>query len=200
MIIASPLLAWLWFGAVAFGEGPAAGSAPPRWSLASLAAPPEGWRSEAFPPGPREAALLRYTSREGWLVTGPGGRRAWLVHFWWKPGDSLPGSAFAHTPALCLPWIGWSPQAPPEPIRLRAGAEEWPALSAHFVQEGVKLCAIQMLVAGGEVVPPESDLERIGVRFSRFAGLWKAPRRQVNEELLVYLPGAGGERKRRRRF
>ena len=188
VVLASPLLAWLWFAVAEGGESPA-GAAPAHWTLASLAAPPEGWRSEAFPPGPREAALLRFSTREGWRLSGPDGIHAWVVHFWWKPGESLPGPAFAHTPALCLPWAGWSPQAPPQLIRLRVRGEEVPALAADFAQEGVGLSAIQILVAGGQVVPPEGDLEKIGVRFSRLARLWQAPRHQVNEEVLVYLAG-----------
>lgn len=159
----------------------------PRWQPDATKVA-QDWRAETFPAGPRETALLRYTRREGLHLRGPDGQRAWLVHFWWEPENSLPGPAFTHTPALCLPWAGWSPQGHAEPITLHVAGENFPALAARFAQEGTELCAIQILSATGKIKTPEADVARIGERFERFTQLWRAPRHQVDEEILLYLP------------
>jgi exosortase len=183
-IVLLPLLAWGWF---AHGRnGSEIAPVSPRWQTDVSRLPP-GWRAESFAAGPREAALLRYSEREGWRLVGPGGVTAWVVHLWWKPGGSLPGSAFTHTPALCMPWAGWTPRGPAEPIALRIGREAFPALAARFEQDGVKVCALQVLATGGRVEPPPDPAHFAG-RFARFAQLWRAPLQQVNEELLLYLP------------
>ena len=183
-IVLTPLLVWLWFTASAEKSPP---PSTPRWQPAITQISP-GWQAITFPPGPREAALLRYTRREGLRLLSPSGQPAWLVHFWWEPENSLPGPAFTHTPALCLPWAGWAPRGPAEPITLHIAGSDFPALAARFEQEGVALCAIQILSAAGQIQTPETDPARLGARLPRLTQLWRAPRHQVDEELLLYLP------------
>lgn len=184
-ITSTPLLVWLWFSFSA--EKMEHPPTTPRWQPDATKVS-QGWHAQSFPPGPREDALLRYTRREGLRLRGPDGQHAWLVHFWWEPENSLPGPAFTHTPALCLPWAGWAPQGPAEPITLRVAGEDFPALAARFSQQGTALCAIQILSAAGKIQPPQADVARLGERFARFTQLWRAPRHQVDEEILLYLP------------
>lgn len=186
LLLLEPLAWAVWFAQTAEPAGPRTA----RWRLQPERLP-SGWRAEAIAPGPREAALLRYTERAGWRITDPHGAVVTLIHLWWEPGASQPGAAFTHTPALCMPWAGWTPRGPVVPVMLRAGSREMPAVAARFTLEGVELGALQVLASGGELLPPESDPTRLGARLSRLAQLWRAPRAQVDEELLIYLsPGA----------
>ncbi|MEI8340381.1 MAG: exosortase/archaeosortase family protein, partial [Verrucomicrobiota bacterium] len=186
-----PLAAWAWFAAVT--DGSLKTVATPQWKLHPDALS-EGWQAEDWKPTAHEQSLLRYSEREALNVNTPSGGKAAVVHFFWKPGQSMPALAFYHTPQMCMPWIGWTESAAPAPVTLTVHGVPLPCVQYRFQMEDSQQIVYQTLCAGGRTSAFILDPERIAGRGSRLSMLWRAPREQVNEELLVYLPtDAGGD-------
>jgi len=179
-----PLLVAAWFSAlgVPVTEMPAA----PRWHLDESALPP-GWFAKSLEPSVEERAVLRFSRWECLFVRLPEGDTAKIIHIFWEPGKSMPGMAFYHTPALCLPSVGWQEIRPPQIATLQHFEEQLPCVSYGFDWGGSRRTVYQCLSRGGKTDPFFVTLNLIGNRRDRLSMLWSAPRRQVNEELLIYM-------------
>jgi hypothetical protein len=68
-----------------------------------------------------------------------------------------------------------------------------PFAAYRFAQDGTGFVVLQSLSCGGENGYHIIDPEHMENRWHRLRSLWRAPLRQVNEELLVYLPDFGGQ-------
>jgi len=180
-----PLAAWAWFAAVT--NGTLKTLATPQWKLHSDTLP-EGWKTEDWKPGAHEYSMLRYSKREAMSVSNPSGAMAFVVHFFWKPGRSMPGLAFYHTPQMCMPWIGWTETDAPRPVVLTVHGTPLPCVQYRFRMEDARQVVYQTLCAGGRTSAFILVPEAMAGRGERLSMLWHAPREQVNEELLVYLP------------
>jgi exosortase len=187
-ILATPLLARTWFHHL---QIPA--ESQPRtahWTIDPNRLP-SGWDSEIVQPNDTARTALRYSGWNAFRFRSPRGWSAQIVHLTWAPGTSLPGMAFYHTPAMCLPWSGWSESVPAKAATLVVRGEPLPCVVYRFRQGNEATVVIQSLSNGGATGHHFVDPALIGGRGRRLATLWKAPLRQVNEELLVYLPDFG---------
>jgi exosortase len=185
-VLCIPLAAWAWFTAVG-GENLKTVAAP-RWTL-HLNGLPEGWQTETWEPSSHEYSMLRYSAREALSIRTPSGLTAHVVHFFWKPGKSMPGLAFYHTPQMCMPWVGWRETDVPRPVTLAVQGVPLPCVAYRFRMEEARQVVYQTLCAGGRTSAFMLDPAAMAGRGKRLSMLWRAPREQVNEELLVYLPG-----------
>jgi len=179
-----PLAVWAWFAAV--GNGTVKTVISPQWTLRSDVLP-EGWRAEDWKMGSQEYSMLRYSEREALSVKNPSGDTAHIVHFFWKPGKSMPGLAFYHTPQMCMPWIGWQETESPGPVTLTVHGIPLPCVRYRFRMEEARQVVYQTLCAGGRTSAFILNPAAMAGRGERLSMLWHAPREQVNEELLVYL-------------
>jgi hypothetical protein len=106
----------------------------------------------------------------------------------------MPSLAFYHTPALCMPWVGWTETDVPRKFSLPTHGGPIPCVAYRFVQDGIGIMALQSLSSDGKNGSYLIDPQHIQNRWHRLLTLWRAPLRQVNEELLIYLPDFGEER------
>lgn len=154
---------------------------------------PDDWRAERFEPTRKERALLRFTAYDALKFQMPEGRLVWLYRFEWAPGEGMPPLAFSHTPAMCMPWIGWTLASVPrtESIQLKSGA--LPAVVFDFVRGSERLVAIQLVSAAGLPVPFTAFIPNSGNRARRLATMVTAPHANLDEEILLYIPAPGGK-------
>jgi len=188
--MAIPLLTWSWFARVA--SATALAPERPQWTLNPSKLPP-AWRSESVEPRPGERTGLQFSTWQGCRLQSPEGWSTQVIHLGWKPGESMPSLAFYHTPALCMPWVGWTEIGHPKKMTLPLRGGAVPFVAYHFTQDGVGLLVLQSLSSGGENGYHILDPEHLENRWHRLLTLWRAPLRQVNEELLIYLPALGDE-------
>lgn len=188
-VVAIPLLAWVWFSQIAIPASDLPQTA--QWRLDGSRVP-SGWSAETTElSGPvREA--LRFSEGKSLRVQSNAGWSAQAIHLVWAPGASIPGMAFYHTPALCMPGIGWSQEGEPVSRWVEVRGERLPCVVYRFRQGDAVQIAVQSFMSGGRADFHIVDPGRIGGRGERLSMLWRAPMRQVNEELLVYLPDLGG--------
>lgn len=180
-----PLAAWAWF--VVATSGHLKTRATPQWTLRP-GAQGKNWQSENLPENPREHVLLQYSERQAVLMKNPAGDEMRILHFFWKPGKSMPSVAFYHTPQMCMPWIGWNETDAPRPVILTVNGTPLPCVRYRFRMEDAREVVYQTLCAGGRTSAFILDPAAMAGRGERLSMLWRAPREQVNEELLVYLP------------
>jgi exosortase len=180
-----PLAAWAWFFIATSGHLKTL--ATPQWTL-SPGEPEKNWLVENIPENPREHELLQYSERQGVLMKSPDGEEMRILHFFWKPGKSMPSLAFYHTPEMCMPWFGWTETAAPAPVTLTVHGTPLPCVAYRFQSEGTRQIVYQALCAGGKTSTFMLDPAAMAGRGKRLSMLWRAPLEQVNEELLVYLP------------
>lgn len=183
-----PVLAWRWFASVQIPDSELPRN--PRWEI-SLAKLPAGWDAEPFEPTEHERSMLQFSDWNACRLRSPEGWSAQVIHLFWKPGTSMPDMAFYHTPSMCMPWAGWEQRGEAEQITVSPHGSPIPFVQYRFAQEGAEEMVLQSLASAGKAEYFLVEPGRIGGRFARLAMLWKAPRRQVNEELLVYLPWLG---------
>jgi exosortase len=186
---AIPLLCFTWFSRLQIpaSEMPQT----PCWKL-DAARLPEGWIAEPVAPTDNERATLQFSEWHAFSIQSPSGWTAKIVHLFWKPGAGMPGMAFYHTPAMCMPWVGWRQVGAEERVKLPLHSGDVPFVLYRFDQEGERQVVLQSLASAGRTDFFTVDPQRIGGRLSRLAMLWREPLRQVNEELLIYLPDAAG--------
>lgn len=184
-----PLLAWMWFRSARVPDA----NLPqrPHWSIDATALPP-GWITEPLDPTPQERTMLQFSDWEGLRIHSPDGWVAQVIHLFWKPGTSMPSMAFYHTPAMCMPWAGWTQVGGAGQVTLPVRDASIPFVSYRFRQGSEELAVLQSLSAGGSEEFFTFDPTHAGNRFARLATLWRAPLRQVDEEILVYAPAFTG--------
>jgi exosortase len=185
---AIPLLVWLWFASIgATGVG---GDLRQQWRLAYSQLAPS-WEAEPFEARPGERTGLRFSTWQACRVRTPAGWNAQVIHVGWDRGASMPSLAFYHTPELCMPWVGWTETGRPEELDLPSRGGPIPCMAYRFQQDGAAIIVLQSLSSGGENGCHRIDPTHIEGRWHRLLTLLRAPMRQVNEELLVYLPDFG---------
>ena len=180
-----PLGAWSFFAMVT--DRSLNTFAAPCWTLHPEALP-KGWQVEDWKPGLTESSMLRYSERQAVSLRTSSGSAAHLVHFFWKPGKSMPSVAFYHTPQMCMPWVGWNEIDTPRSVTLAVHGAALPCVKYRFRIEEIRLVVYQALCASGRPSAFMLNPEALAGRGERLSMLWRAPREQVNEELLVYLP------------
>ena len=186
---AIPVLVWAWFASMG-AAGPAA-ELRPQWELTYLHLSP-AWEMERFEPTAGERKGLRFSTWEGCRLRTPEGWNAQIIHVGWNRGASMPSLAFYHTPELCMPWVGWTETGRPEKMMLPTKLGQIPCVAYRFAQDGSEVTVLQSLSSGGVNGYHLIDPKHVEDRWHRLRTLWQAPTRQVNEELLVYLPSFGG--------
>src|SRR5262249_33261660 len=137
---AIPLLTQWWFAHIARTAPPAPDR--PSWTLDAAALPP-GWRAEPVEPRPGERAGLQFSAWQGFRIQSPGNWGGQIIHLVWKPGASMPSFAFYHTPALCMPWIGWTEVGQPKKVLLPLRTGPVPCVAYRFTQDGADVVALQ---------------------------------------------------------
>ena len=189
-LVAIPILAYAWFTSIV---GPASSTPErPQWALDPASLPAQ-WRFESVEPRPGERSGLQFSTWQGYRVQSPEGWSAQVIHLGWKTGASMPSLAFYHTPALCMPWVGWTEVGQPQKMTLPLRTGTVPCVAYRFTQEGAGVLVLQSLSCGGKNGYHLLDPAHMENRWHRLLTLWQAPLRQVNEELLIYLPGLGDE-------
>ena len=188
---AVPVLAWVWFASI--GAMGAVGENRRQWTLSYSHMGP-AWQAEAVEPRPGEREGLRFSTWQGCQVETPEGWKAQVLHIGWRRGKSMPSLAFYHTPELCMPWVGWTETGQPHKMNVPARMGAIPCVAYRFGQEGQAIVVLQSLSNGGETGYHVIDPQHMEDRWHRLRTLWQKPLRQVNEELLVYLPDFGGEK------
>ena len=191
--VAIPLLAWMWFARFS-GTG---GDERPQWAL-SYSHLASAWQAEAVEPRPGERRGLRFSTWQGCRLQTPEGWNAQVIHIGWSRGTSMPSLAFYHTPELCMPWVGWTEVGQPVEMTLPGRAGAIPCVAYRFAQDGQAIIVLQSLSSGGKNGYHLIDPRHVEGRWHRLRTLWRAPLRQVNEELLVYLPDFGEEKEETR--
>ena len=186
--IAAPLLVWLWFSTVQTAPGGLPQTA--QWKLETSRLP-RGWTAVPVEPTATMRASLQFSAWQAVRLQSAEGWTAEVIHLVWKPGSSMPSMAFYHTPAMCMPWAGWEQVGEPALLSLDVLGSPLPCVAYRFRQGGVTQVVIQCLSSGGKNAHHLVDPDHIGGRGSRLATLWRAPLRQVNEELLLYMPDLG---------
>jgi len=184
LFLAVPLLTAFKFCEAAI---PQASLRKPLWSV-HVENLPEGWQKTPWPAASREWTMLRYSQRDGWIFRDPKGQAAHLVHLFWLPGENMPSEAFYHTPAMCLPWTGWNMLASPRRMVIPLEGKDWAFVVYEFGQVEHRVTVLQALFAAGLSEPNVVDPSNIPDRKRRLLTLWQTPLRQVNEEILLYLP------------
>ena len=157
---------------------------------------PAGWQAAPFAERKEEWRQLRYSSSEAWKLSAADGSKIYLIHLYWKVGNRMPGMAFYHTPAVCMPSVGWMQDGEPVTTRLQLGGVEVPGKSYRFRQFNREILALQVIASGGEAdfsaVAAAHPADGAG-RWNRLAVLWRSPRRLIDEELLIYVAGPVSE-------
>ena len=188
--LAIPALIWAWF--YHLGVASARPAEHPQWALARPG-PASDWKTEPLEPRPGERAGLQFSSWEGFRFQSPQGWSGQIIHLRWNDGKSMPSLAFYHTPALCMPWVGWTEVGRPARLSLPLHGQPVPFMAYRFSQDGVGVIVLQSLSSGGGNGYHVVDPKHMEDRWHRLWTLWEAPLRQVNEELLVYLPDFGAD-------
>ena len=188
--MAIPLLSWAWFAWM--GADHPVEDQRPQWTLSYSQLDP-AWQAESVEPRPGEREGLRFGTWQGCQLRTPEGWNARIIHIGWNRGASMPSLAFYHTPELCMPWVGWTEVGHPEKMSLPARGGAISCVAYRFAQDGVGIIVLQSLSSGGENGYHLIDPEHTESRWHRLRTLWRAPLRQVNEELLIYLPDFGGQ-------
>lgn len=161
------------------------------WRLSSDSLP-DHWRVTPLQPSDSVREALRFSDWQGLRVDGPSGWMAHVIHLSWKRGTHMPSTAFTHTPALCMPGIGWTPVGAPQLLTISCAGSELQGVAYRFHFAGAGQIAFQCMFSDGRSTLPLLDPTQIGRRLDRISMLWQAPRSQVDEELLIYLPDLGG--------
>jgi exosortase len=187
---AIPILAAAWFATLS--DGSLNASERPQWTL-DPARVPDTWRLERVQPRPGEKTGLQFSTWQGYRLQSPDGWSVQVIHLDWKRGESMPSLAFYHTPAMCMPWVGWTQVGQPRKLTLPLRTGEVPCVAYRFTQDGAGVLVLQSLSSGGENGFHILDPAHLEDRRRRLLTLWKAPLKQVNEELLIYLPARADE-------
>jgi exosortase/archaeosortase family protein len=133
-----------------FPTDQAASNRKPRvtpWRI-DLSTLPDRWSVRKTEPRVSERALLRFSDAAIYHLTTDTGIHAVLYHFEWQT-QRMPARAFRHTPALCMPWAGWTPTALPLAVELPVANVRSPAV-AHFFRRGTeRVGALQLVASNG---------------------------------------------------
>ena len=185
-LLAIPLMVEGWFSS--FATPDSALPATPRWHLSAESLPAD-WSWQSRTPTIQERASLQFSQWECLQVKTPEGIDANVIHLFWEPGKNMPSMAFSHTPELCLSSQGWKQHSPPEPAPLNLKGLPVPFVRYSLEQEESLQTVYQSLSSGGKIV---AETERpTATRAERLSMLWKEPRRQLDEEVLLYMPTLG---------
>jgi exosortase/archaeosortase family protein len=186
------------FLAIPFVVAPLFSPAP---GVAPLAAPslrvrtsaaPGGWGVQTGELTARQQALLQFSEGGSISVRTPAGMVAQVLHLFWKPGSTMPLFAHQHTPALCMPSAGWIPVGGMERLTLTVHGRPVVCALYRFTQENEPLVALQALFCNGESQSAVGE-PRDARRLRRVTELWEGLKQPgLNEELLLYIPSAGG--------
>jgi hypothetical protein len=153
-----------------------------------------GWSVTVTEPTDRERALLQFSEGIRVNVRTPSGISAQVLHFFWKPGSTMPLFAWQHSPELCLPATGWIPTGARENRTLTLHGRDVDCVLWRFEQDGSQLVVIQALLSNGIAVPART-VGGSRSRFHRLQQLWSARKAALlNEELLIYMPALSSRR------
>ena len=187
-----PLLAFLWFHELVAAQVMAP-QIEPRWVIVTNTVG-NTWKATAVPITAVEKRLLRYSKGEAWTFRNPEGWDAQMFHFFWKPGEGYPSMTYVHTPNICMPSAGWNLDGSPEPAEIRVHGVTIRGGLYRFSQGTLREIVFQTISYGGQTMSTMEDLYASGTRAERFSMLWRKPRQQINEEMMVFIPAsdAGG--------
>jgi exosortase len=184
----APLLVFAWFHGVV--ESRSSKPQPdPVWVI-NTNQPGNGWQATPVAPTAIEKRLLRFSLGEAWKIQDAGSQ-AELYHFFWRPDEGFSSMAYIHTPDVCMPSVGWNLDAMPEPVTLRVHGVDVRGGLYSFSQGAVREVVFQSICYGGKTMSTIDDPYATGSRSKRLAMLWRKPRQQINEELLLYCPSSG---------
>jgi exosortase len=166
-----------------FGGDSVREQAGPNWNLR----PPgmyENWRIVEHPIRPAERRELEFTKGDAVELAGPSGQTGVLYHFFWQPGERPPMTAYAHTPGVCMPSVGWQSCAPATASSLTVHGQTMSGRLHLFQQDQRRIAVFQSVFPK----PYQASVYADCGRWERLELLWKAPRQRVAEVLLLYIP------------
>lgn len=195
LVLAIPLVVRAWFSGFETDAG-AAGRRPV-WML-SPDHIPQGSIAERMEPPKSARTLLRFSEWQSFMLRNADGDAAQIIRLAWGPDARTPAFVTNHTPAVCMSSAGWIQQEPPFLLHLQVRGAQLPCAAYPFGRAGTRILALQFLAAGGQVEPRLVDPARIPGTLQRLKTLWTEPRRQITEELLLYIPDPGDEEARKK--
>jgi exosortase len=161
----------------------------PLWAMRPQAAP-AGWRVEPLELLESQKATLGFTIGEAYLVRDARGATLQVYHFFWAAERS--GLPYAHTPDICMSYIGWTQPGPARNVTLPLRGTEFPARSFRFERDGQEITALYTFWRGGE--PGITGNELLDNRkLARLPLLLSGPRLFGMEEILVFVVAPGDE-------
>jgi exosortase len=182
-----PVLGPAWFAVRP--SGGAQVQETPLWAMRPQAAP-AGWRIEPIELLESQKATLGFTVGEAFLVQDARGATLQVYHFFW--GAERSGLPYAHTPDICMSYIGWTQPGPARNVTLALRGTGFPARSFRFQREGQEITALYTFWRGGE--PGITGNELLDNRkLARLPLLLSGPRLFGMEEILVFVTAPGDE-------
>jgi exosortase/archaeosortase family protein len=145
-------------------------SPEPRWQIDTRHLQ-SGWIARELEPRGPQRSMLQFSRWTGFQIRTPDGRWANVIHLFWAGDRGIPSMAFYHTPALCMPAVGWQLIREPEPFYLEAGGESVPFVSYLLSQDAERVLVLQYLVRGQRTDPFLIDSMINGDRLGRLAEL-----------------------------
>jgi hypothetical protein len=153
-------------------------------------AAPEGWRFEPIELLESQKATLGFTIGEAFFLQHRSGALLQVYHFFW--GAERSGLPYAHTPDICMSYIGWTQPGPAHNIVLPLRGTDYPARSFRFQRDGQEITALFTFWRGGE--PGITGNELLDNRkLARLPLLISGPRLFGMEEILVFVMAPGDE-------
>lgn len=184
---AVPLLAPAWFAVRPSGGEQV--QETPLWGM-KLQSVPAGWQIEPIELLESQKATLGFTFGQAFMVRDSGGALLQVYHFFW--GAERSGLPYAHTPDICMSYIGWTQPGPAHNVMLPLRGNEYPARSFRFEREGQEITALYTFWRGGE--PGITGNVLLDNRkLARLPLLLSGPRLFGMEEILVFVIAPGDE-------
>jgi exosortase len=183
-----PLLGHAWYAARP--DGGVKSQEAPLWAMRPQSAP-AGWRVEPIELLDSQKATLGFTIGQAFLLRNTTtGAVLQVYHFFWAAERS--GLPYAHTPDICMSYIGWTQPGPARNVALALRGAEYPAKSFRFERDGQEITALFTFWRGGE--PGITGNELLDNRkLARLPLLFSGPRLFGMEEILVFIVAPGDE-------
>lgn len=189
---AVPLLGLGWF-AVRPSGGEQVQEAP-LWAMRPQSVP-AGWQVAPVEILPSQKATLGFTVGEAFAMQHPSSGSLQVFHFFW--GAERSGLPYAHTPDICMSYIGWKQPGPARNVTLRLRGTDYLARSFRFERDGQEISALHTFWRGGE--PGLTGNEFLDNRkLARLPLLFAGARLFGMEELLIFVSAPGDEETRLR--
>lgn len=181
-----PFIGHAWFAVRP--DGGAKVQEGPLWAIRPQRTPAD-WKITPVEILESQRTTLGFTIGEAFtLQNAQGGLQ--LYHFFW--GAERSGLPYAHTPDICMSYIGWTQPGPARSVTLRLRGVDYPARSFRFVREGQEVTALHTFWRGGE--PGLTGNELLDNRkLARLPLLFSGPRLFGMEELLIFVAAPGDE-------